>query len=56
MLHDVSLTDRFDLSRERVLLGGIPALVRALLMQKARERDVRGRSKMRKDELIKALS
>ncbi|WP_297971123.1 indolepyruvate ferredoxin oxidoreductase family protein [uncultured Amaricoccus sp.] len=37
MLHDVSLTDRFDLSRERVLLGGIPALVRALLMQKARD-------------------
>jgi indolepyruvate ferredoxin oxidoreductase len=37
MLHDVSLTDRFDLSRETVLLGGIQALVRALLMQKARD-------------------
>ena len=31
MLHDVSLADRFDLSKETVLLGGIPALVRALL-------------------------
>ncbi|HAQ84849.1 MAG TPA: termination factor Rho, partial [Pseudomonas sp.] len=26
------------------------------LMDKARERDVQGRSKMRKDDLIKALS
>ena len=31
-------------------------LTRDELMDKARERDVRGRSKMRKDELIKALS
>ena len=31
-------------------------LTRDELMQKARERDVRGRSTMRKDELIKALS
>lgn len=31
-------------------------LSRDELMQKARERDVRGRSKMRKNELIKALS
>ncbi len=31
-------------------------LTRDELMQKARERDVHGRSKMRKDELIKALS
>ena len=37
MLHDVSLTDRFDLSKETVLLGGIQALVRVLLMQKARD-------------------
>ncbi len=36
-LHDVSLADRFDLSTHDVLLGGIPALVRALLMQKARD-------------------
>ena len=36
-LHDVSLADRFDLTRDRVLLGGIHALVRALLMQKARD-------------------
>jgi indolepyruvate ferredoxin oxidoreductase len=36
-LHDVSLADRFDLSKRMVLLGGIPALVRALLMQKARD-------------------
>lgn len=36
-LHDVSLNDRFDLSRHTVLLGGIPALVRLLLMQKARD-------------------
>ncbi len=36
-LHDVSLTDRFDLARETVLLGGIQALVRMLLMQKARD-------------------
>ncbi|WP_415844215.1 Rho termination factor N-terminal domain-containing protein [Stutzerimonas zhaodongensis] len=31
-------------------------LTRDELMQRARERDVRGRSTMRKDELIKALS
>ena len=36
-LHDVSLADRFDLSRKTVLLGGIQALVRVLLMQKARD-------------------
>ncbi len=36
-LHDVSLTDRFDLSKRTVLLGGIQALVRVLLMQKARD-------------------
>ena len=36
-LHDVSLADRFDLSQRTVLLGGIQALVRALLMQKARD-------------------
>jgi plasmid stabilization system protein ParE len=31
-------------------------LTRDELMQRARERDIRGRSKMRKDDLIKALS
>ncbi|MBP7003665.1 indolepyruvate ferredoxin oxidoreductase family protein [Amaricoccus sp.] len=36
-LHDVSLADRYDLSRKTVLLGGIQALVRVLLMQKARD-------------------
>ena len=36
-LHDVSLTDRFDLAKRMVLLGGIQALVRMLLMQKARD-------------------
>ncbi len=37
MLHDVSLADRFDLSRRRVLLGGTQALVRVMLMQRARD-------------------
>ncbi len=37
MLHDVSLADRFDLGKRDVLLGGTQALVRALLMQKARD-------------------
>ena len=36
-LHDISLDDRFDLSKRRVLLGGVQALVRMLLMQKARD-------------------
>jgi indolepyruvate ferredoxin oxidoreductase len=36
-LHDVSLADRFDLAKQTVLLGGIQALVRILLMQKARD-------------------
>ncbi len=36
--------------------SSLTELTRDELMQKARERDVRGRSKMRKDELIKALS
>lgn len=31
-------------------------MTRDELMQKARERDIRGRSKMRKDELLRALS
>ncbi len=36
-LHDVSLADRFDLSQRSVLLGGVQALVRLMLMQKARD-------------------
>ncbi len=36
-LHDVSLADRFDLSKRTVLLGGTQALVRMCLMQKARD-------------------
>ncbi len=31
-------------------------MTRDQLMEKARERDIRGRSKMRKDELLKAIS
>ena len=34
---DVSLTDRFDLSKSPVLLNGTQALVRLMLMQKARD-------------------
>lgn len=36
-LHDVALSDRYDLSRSPVLLGGVQALVRLTLMQKARD-------------------
>ncbi|QDC09897.1 indolepyruvate ferredoxin oxidoreductase family protein [Oceanicola sp. D3] len=35
---DVSLTDRFDLEKSPVLLNGTQALVRLMLMQKARDR------------------
>ena len=38
-LHDVSLDDKFDLSKERVFLSGAQAVVRLLMMQ--RERDQR---------------
>ena len=37
-LQDVSLSDRFDLSKPTVLLSGIQALVRLPLMQSARDR------------------
>ncbi|NKB27288.1 MAG: indolepyruvate ferredoxin oxidoreductase family protein [Rhodobacteraceae bacterium] len=37
-LNDVSLHDRFDLSKSQVLLNGTQALVRLMLMQKARDR------------------
>ncbi len=36
-LHDVSLADRYDLTKRQVLLGGIQGLVRMMLMQKARD-------------------
>lgn len=36
-LQDVSLADRFDLTRSPVLLSGTQALVRLMLMQKARD-------------------
>ncbi len=38
MRHDVSLNDRFDLEKSPVLLNGTQALVRLMLMQKARDR------------------
>ena len=37
-LHDVSLADRYDLTKRIVLLGGVQALVRVCLMQSARDR------------------
>jgi indolepyruvate ferredoxin oxidoreductase len=37
-LHDVSLDDKFDLSRDRVFLSGAQAIVRMLLMQRERDR------------------
>ena len=36
-LQEVSLSDRFDLSKRQVLLSGTQALVRVMLMQKARD-------------------
>ncbi|MCF6304963.1 MAG: indolepyruvate ferredoxin oxidoreductase family protein [Rhodobacteraceae bacterium] len=36
-LHSVSLNDRYDLSKKAVLLNGTQALVRLMLMQKARD-------------------
>ncbi|MCT8328624.1 indolepyruvate ferredoxin oxidoreductase family protein [Acidimangrovimonas sediminis] len=38
MRHDISLTDRFDLTKSPVLLNGTQALVRLMLMQKERDR------------------
>ncbi len=35
--HDVSLNDRYDLTKKQVLLNGTQALVRLMLMQKARD-------------------
>ncbi len=38
MRHDVSLSDRYDMSKDQVLLNGTQALVRLMLMQKERDR------------------
>jgi indolepyruvate ferredoxin oxidoreductase len=38
MRHDVSLNDRYDLTKTQVLLNGTQALVRLMLMQKERDR------------------
>jgi indolepyruvate ferredoxin oxidoreductase len=38
MRHDVSLSDRYDLDKDIVLLNGTQALVRLMLMQKERDR------------------
>jgi indolepyruvate ferredoxin oxidoreductase len=37
-LHDVSLHDKFDLSKERIFVSGSQAIVRMLLMQRERDR------------------
>ncbi len=37
MLHDVSLSDRYELTKRSVLLNGTQALVRLMLMQRARD-------------------
>ncbi|MGB3387483.1 MAG: indolepyruvate ferredoxin oxidoreductase family protein [Pseudaminobacter sp.] len=37
-LHDVALSDKFDLGKERVFLSGAQAVVRMLLMQRERDR------------------
>jgi indolepyruvate ferredoxin oxidoreductase len=37
-LHDVSLADKFDLSRERIFVSGSQAIVRMLIMQRERDR------------------
>src|SRR3954465_14376194 len=39
-LHEVALSDKYDLSKERIFLSGAQAIIRMLLMQ--RERDRRG--------------
>ena len=40
MQHDVSLSDKYDLSKKQVLLSGTQALVRMMLMQAARDKAV----------------
>ncbi len=38
MLNNISLNDRFDLTKKKVLLSGTQALIRAVLMQAARDK------------------
>ncbi len=37
-LHDVSLDDKFDLTKDRVFVSGVQAVVRMLMMQRERDR------------------
>ena len=37
-LHDVKLDDKYDLSKKRVLMSGIQAIVRLTMMQHERDR------------------
>ena len=37
-LHDVALSDKFDLGKERIFVTGAQAIVRMLLMQRERDR------------------
>ena len=37
-LHDVTLDDKFDLSKERIFLSGAQAIIRMLMMQRERDR------------------
>jgi len=37
-LHDVTLTDKYDLSKERIFVSGAQAVIRMLLMQRERDR------------------
>jgi indolepyruvate ferredoxin oxidoreductase len=37
-LHDVTLDDKFDLSKERIFVSGAQAVIRMLMMQKERDR------------------
>lgn len=38
-VQDISLADRFDITKRHVLLNGTQALVRLMLMQAARDRE-----------------
>ena len=37
-LHEVALSDKYDLSKERIFLSGAQAVIRMLLMQRERDR------------------
>ncbi len=39
LIHDVTLSDRYDLGKDKVLLNGTQALIRMLLNQKTRDRE-----------------